>query len=82
MKKEQLKQIIKEELQAMLNEMEARSITPEKRAAKCAAAKRLYDKAQRGELGEEFQHEYEAQALQTGKHYECVWAQGLNQNQP
>ena len=59
-----------------MNEMEARSITPEKKAAKCAAAKRLYDMAlSDDELGEKFAKEYEAQALQTGKHYDCDWVE-------
>ena len=65
-----------------MNEMEARSITPEKKAAKCAASKELYDKALSGDLGKKFAKEYETEALQTGKHYECGWAQGLTQNQP
>ena len=60
-----------------MNEMEARSITPEKRAAKCAASERLYDKAVRGELGEKFKKNQIDKAVEKGKFFECGWAQGL-----
>ena len=56
-----------------MNEMEARSTTPEKRAAKCSASERLYDKAVRGELGEKFKKNQIDKAVEKGKHYECDW---------
>ena len=58
-----------------MNEMEARSITPEKKAAKCAASERLYVKAERGELGEKFKNIQIAKAVEKGKHYECDWVE-------
>ena len=58
-----------------MNEMEARSITPEKKAAKCAASKQLYDMAFSDELGEELAKEYEAEAVEKGKFYDCDWVE-------
>ena len=56
-----------------MNEMEARSITPEKKAAKCAASERLYDKALSGDLGEKFVDKQIAKAVEKGKYFDCDW---------
>lgn len=58
-----------------MNEMEARSITPEKRAAKCAASETLYVKAERGELGEKFKKNQIDKAVEKGKFYDCDWVE-------